>query len=51
MKMSRRMQRQVEFKIRYSQSQELPQVGSPRVGGERDAQAEKTPTESGAGPR
>jgi hypothetical protein len=49
--MSRRMQRQVEVIIRHSQSQELPQVGSPRTVGERDAQAEKAPTGNGSVPR
>jgi hypothetical protein len=51
MKISRRMQRQVEIIIRHAQSQELPHVESPRAVGERDAQAEKTPTENGSVPR
>ncbi len=51
MKISRRMQRQVEIIIRHSQSQELPQVGSPRVVSERDGQAGKAPNEGGTSPR
>jgi len=51
MKVSRRMQRQVEIKIRHGLAQEISQSGTLAAAPERHPSAEKTREEGGSAPR
>jgi hypothetical protein len=51
MKMSRRMQRQVEFKIRYALAHEQPQSDAQMTASGRLPQIEKSREEGGSSPR
>lgn len=51
MKVSRRMQRQVEIKIRHAMANEIPRTESPMTPADQSPRIEKAREESGSGPR